>query len=261
MDLTLIGLIMAVIAFIFGIPGNLKGLIDLTNHLKDSRKDKYSEKVGKTDAKKLLESYPLQELNGMDASNESQLIEILSNNLYISDKGYVRTGIVSNIGCSIFLDIFSPSTILNNRGLMAKAMADKVLEIERTTKKKIDIIAVPKMGNVLLADQVAQIVNKPIVIVRLTNAIRFGYPFEGYPQSGQNCIIIDDVASDGNFLGACVTKLRQYGVKVHNCLCLYQRTDGDALKELTTKNVKLHYFFSLDDNHLSNYINKNDDRK
>lgn len=258
MDVAISSLIVAIVAAIIGIPSALTAIHEIRKRKKAKELEENAKKVPQEDAIKFLDAYNLN----LDDNNLSELLKsILSNNLYVSDKGYSRTGIMSNVGSSIFLDIFSASTNVKNREILAKLLCKKIQQIERDYKVHFDIISVPKMGNTLLGDAVARILNRPLVVVRNTKAIRFGYPFEGYPQTGQTTILVDDISCDGSFLKTCVDKLRHYGLKVFHCACLYNRSDGDAKKELEAKNVSLHYYHEFDDDNLKNYINQTDDNE
>jgi orotate phosphoribosyltransferase len=112
-----------------------------------------------------------------------------------------------------------------------------------------DKIAVPKLGNVILAESVASWLAVPLVIVRQESNlfIRGGHPLEGKLASDDRVLLLDDVASDGEFLARCVSHIEDFSAKVVGVLCVVNRTDANAERVLGIKGIKLMSILQMSD--------------
>ena len=190
----------------------------------------------------------------LTSNKEHQRVSaIFCENTHKYDGNSSKTGLVSDVGCSHFLDLFSACTKANTRNILCSILHKRIKEIEALLYR-FDFIAVPKEGNVLLADALCQCSGKPILIVR-SKPIRFDYPFEGDFQAGKNVLIVDDIGSDGNFLLNHILTLRKFGAKVNAAICLVNRTDGNAEKILTDNKLSYYYLYSLNDDILQRATN------
>jgi orotate phosphoribosyltransferase len=115
-----------------------------------------------------------------------------------------------------------------------------------------DKIAVPKLGNVILAESVASRLGVPLIIVRQDTHlfIRGGHSLEGKLSPGEKVLLIDDVASEAEFLVRCLNQLRKFQATLVGSLCVVNRTEGDAKSVHKKIGVPFTYILELNDNEL-----------
>ena len=167
------------------------------------------------------------------------VLQILSRFIFVSHHGRVTVGALDQFEISLFLDLFSACTFARYRRSLASVMARHIRSITRAEKPVL--IAVPKEGNVLLADAVARKLRIGLIVVRtLVPAIRFGDPVEGKIAAGSCVIIVDDIASDGELLVRTAGHVRSHGGRVSLCLCMVERMDGNSRERLAVHDVRLY---------------------
>lgn len=235
-----------VIGVIFTAIAAIVGLIALTHQVKSRR----SSKINKAPKESVLKILTRSQVGPENTKHDFSVIDVASKFVFLSPKGTFNTGLFSKVTASVFLDLFSACTDLNNRSILAESLSNKVKELENQLSITFDCVAVPKEGNVLLGDRVARMLSLPLVVVRSGKAIRFGYPLEGNMSPGWSVILVDDISSDGRFLKTCITRLRKYGAVVGHCFCVFERTDGNTSELLSDLNVKLHHIRQINDEDL-----------
>lgn len=183
---------------------------------------------------------------GGGSRRKEAAVRVLAKFVFVSHQGRVVVGALDQFNISLFLDLFSAATFPAYRRVVADLIVDHV----RGTKfhEQPTHVAVPKEGNVLLADEVARQLKIPIVVVRaLVPAIRFGDPVEGMIAANACVIVVDDIASDGELLVRTVAALRGHGARVSNCFCAVERVDGNSRERLASHSVLLHAPILLDE--------------
>ena len=115
-----------------------------------------------------------------------------------------------------------------------------------------DKIAVPKLGNVILGESVATRLGLPLVIVRQDERlfIKGGHSLEGKLAAGERVLILDDVASDAEFLARCVDQLRAFQATVLGVLCIVNRPEGSVKAALNSAAVPFEFIVELADREL-----------
>lgn len=199
---------------------------------RQSRRSLYTLNVSPQEAQTLLSS--------AIPSLDPRLMEILSQFIFVNRSGPFNTGLFSTVRNSVFLDVFSPATVPELRLTLAHALTKRVRAMARDTGRDPSCVAVPKEGNVLLAAECARQLALPLVVVRSGKSIRFGYPLEGLVTNGMTAVIIDDVLSDGEFIGRCADRLHEHGVKVFDAVFLVERTDNTARRTLERRQLQVY---------------------
>ncbi len=183
---------------------------------------------------------------GQGSRRKAAAVRVLVKFVFVSHQGRVVVGALDQFEISLFLDLFSAATFPAYRRVVANLIVDHV----RGTKfhERPTHVAVPKEGNVLLADEVARQLKLPIVVVRaLVPAIRFGDPVEGMIAANACVVMVDDIASDGELLVRTVAALRGHGARIANCFCSAERLDGNSRERLANHSVVLHAPILLDE--------------
>jgi orotate phosphoribosyltransferase len=173
-------------------------------------------------------------------------MQILARYVFVSHNGRVIVGALDQFEISLFLDLFSACTHPPYRRSVAKLI---VGHIRHTNFPEPPThVAVPKEGNVLLADEVARRMKLSLLVVRtMVPAIRFGDPVEGMVAAGACVVIVDDIAYDGELLVRTVAGLRAHGARVTNCFCAVERMDGNGRERLGQHHVNLHAPIQIDE--------------
>jgi orotate phosphoribosyltransferase len=176
---------------------------------------------------------------------DTRVLDILSRFVFVNHGGRVVTGALDQFEISLFLDLFSACTLVPYRETIARTVARAVTAC---STEPATYVAVPKEGNVLLADAVARRLKKHLLVVRaLVPAIRFGDPVEGTIAAGACVVVVDDIASDGELLVRTVAHLRAHGARVSNVVCAVERLDGNSRERLVAHDVTLHAPIQLDE--------------
>ena len=166
---------------------------------------------------------------------------------------------VATIGTPIkvthFVDFLSATTNRAGRALLERC---GIRWIKLGFSAMPDKIAVPKLGNVLLADAIASRLGIPLIIVRqdVSVFIRGGQPFEGIVSAGEKVLIVDDVASDGEFLVSAAAQIQSAQASLLGVFCLVNRREGNAKSALAERNIELSYIEEIDDIELSKHSEK-----
>lgn len=196
----------------------------------------------------LQETVNPMQLAGGIPEVEQRVIDIASQNVYVSPTGTgSNVGLMSSMVATVFLDLFSAATHRPSRLALAEAVAKTVRSACALRHTSFDALAVPKEGNVLLADEAARLLELPLLVVRTARAIRFGDPIEGLRPTGRRVAVVDDISSDGGMLKACIDSLRAAGFNVSDCCCVFERTDGDARQVLDAAGVTLRALNQIDE--------------
>ena len=144
-----------------------------------------------------------------------------------------------------FVDLLSAVCESDDREILDRLLARWI----HLLGVKPDKVAVPKLGNVILAMTVAQRLRAPLAIVRQEAKHEIGRPspFDGKVEAGDKVLLVDDVASDGVFLRVCVERLRSASAQVIAVIVLVNRTEGSAATDLEKAQIPFHALISLGD--------------
>lgn len=148
-----------------------------------------------------------------------------------------------------FVDFLSAATTTEGKRLLERC-ALRWIKLHFLTLP--DKFAVPKLGNVILAEAIASRLAVPLVIIRQESNlfIRGGHPLEGKLASDDKVLLVDDIASDGEFLARCVSHIQAFKATVLGVLCLVNRADANAKQVLASKHIDLAYIVELADKDL-----------
>lgn len=232
-------IIIGLASFVFTAVGSIAAIIAIRRH--DLPKPRTI--VGTVDPKPALR---LLGRRVRPSHAEAAALRILARFVFVNHDGPVTVGALDQFEISLFLDLFSAATYVEYRQKLARLIAGHIRATpfhERPMQ-----IAVPKEGNVLLADAVAQELELSLVVVRtMVPAIRFGDPVEGMLLAGACVVIVDDIASDGELLVRTVGHIRTHGGRVSSCFCAVERMDGNSRERLAQHGVELHAPIQLDE--------------
>jgi orotate phosphoribosyltransferase len=153
----------------------------------------------------------------------------------------------SGIHVRYYIDFLSAITRPNERRALERSL---VRWLHLHLRAKPHRIAVPKLGNVLLAETVARRLRIPLVIVRQDKDyfVR-GDGVDGDILPSERVLIVDDVASDCDFLARCVDVLRQARANVVGIMVLVDRKEGRCAS-LAEDDLEFSAIVSLGDDEL-----------
>ena len=147
-----------------------------------------------------------------------------------------------------FVDFLSAVTDRRQRDKLERCMTRWITLklVEQPTK-----VEVPKLGNVILADAVARRLRVPVVIVRQdeTTFVRGGDPFDGQIGESDRVVLIDDVASDAEFLMRCIRQLRRVRARLLGVAVLVLREEGSCV-EVLREEAAFTYILAINDQFL-----------
>jgi orotate phosphoribosyltransferase len=183
---------------------------------------------------------------GSSTASEA-VLNVISRFIFVSGTG--RTALFGTLGrieSSVFLDFLTACTDPGLRKVIAGLIVDSFRDC--TVREKPTYVAVPKEGNVLLADEVAKQLNLGLVIVRtIVPAIRFGNPIEGTLAHGAYVIIVDDIVTHGAMLVRVAQRVRRYGGRIEQAFCAVELTDYHPKDRLKACDVDLFAPIKLDE--------------
>lgn len=172
-----------------------------------------------------------------------QEIERLFSRYVDYSKGGRPIGRDGRIRIEYFLDLLSAVHVEADLITISEFFSKEL--VQHANLEACDFIAVPKVGNGLLAEAVAGRIKKRSVFVR--HSILFGRWLEGPARSGQQALLIDDIACDGEMLCEAIGSLRKSGVYVKEVWVLVDRAEGDASIRLGEIGVGYKSIFQLVD--------------
>lgn len=145
-----------------------------------------------------------------------------------------------------FIDFFSASVSKSSRTLLERCATRWIRLSAGPIPQKI---AVPKLGNVLLAADIADRLGVPLVIIRQISdhVLKPADPFEGELGPGDRVLLVDDVASDGKFLEVAASEIRRRHANVSSVLVLVNRLEGTARATLNSSGIQFNPILEIDD--------------
>ncbi|MCP9837438.1 hypothetical protein KBY84_08015 [Cyanobium sp. N.Huapi 1H5] len=148
----------------------------------------------------------------------------------------------------LFIDFFSASVDKSSRTLLERCVTRWIRLNFTSIPEKI---AVPKLGNVLLAADVADRLGVPLVVVRQLQGqnLKPYDPFEGELKPGDHVLLVDDVASDGEFLEVAISELQKRHANV-SVLVLVNRLEGTARDKLASSGIQFNPILDEEDSTL-----------
>jgi orotate phosphoribosyltransferase len=162
------------------------------------------------------------------------------------------------IRVSMFIDLLSASHIDGHLKIMTEALSGFILETVSNlaptltavdkSKEEACIIIGPKRGNSLLIRECARKLG--IISGFAKEQPLFGRWLEGVIPPSSRVVIADDISSDGELLLNVVERVRDAGHRIHACVVLIDRREGDAVSLLRRHGVELRSLMNLDDEDL-----------
>lgn len=160
-------------------------------------------------------------------------------------KGGKLIGRDGRIRVTHFLDLLSAAhsdpILFELRDILIKC-------ISKRQKSEYVAVVAPKKGNVLLAKEVGRSLNKRTASVR--DNVLFDKWFDGELRSGELVVMVDDIASDGEFFRDAIINLRRLGIHTDAVYAIVDRAEGDCAEVLKEEGIRYEYVYRLDDGHL-----------
>ena len=107
-------------------------------------------------------------------------------------------------------------------------VARNIKEDIKTGKLKVDIVAGPAMGGIIAAWEVARQLGLPAIFTERDDngvmTLRRGFEI----QSGQNCLIVEDVVTTGKSSMECASTLEAAGAVITGLACVVDRRTDEA---------------------------------
>jgi orotate phosphoribosyltransferase len=147
-----------------------------------------------------------------------------------------------------FVDLLSAAHVERDLHVMTAAIA-QLIGGPLFLPESVDTVVGPKRGNSLLIRALAQHLGLASMYVK-TQPL-FGYWLEGVFEPSANCILVDDLASDGEFLVETVERVRERGHRLTDAYFLLVRTDTPLVATLEDANVRVHALCAADDRQLA----------
>lgn len=162
-----------------------------------------------------------------------------------------RVGYIDRQDIGVYLDLHSAACDPNKRASLGTALGDFIRQVAAKPGLANVSLASPREGNLLVGSAAAQHLGLNFLMVRTGSAPRFGYPIEGVFLPGTTAILVDDLCMEATFLARCVKLLRRYGLNISQCICLFERLDGNAREGLADVAVEMHSMYQIDDDELA----------
>jgi orotate phosphoribosyltransferase len=145
-----------------------------------------------------------------------------------------------------YIDFMSAATLPDRKALLERCML-RWIKLKFSTLPAI--IAVSKLGNVILAEAIARRLNRPLLLVRQDTHlfIRGGHSLEGRLAAGDRVLLVEDVASDGVYLLRCLEQMRAFQAEIVGVMCLVNRGEGNSVAVLAEAQVPFTFVEQLDD--------------
>jgi len=136
-----------------------------------------------------------------------------------------------------FVDLQTASTKAESYPTLVRCMYGLVSR--RLNSGLPDFVAVPKLGNVILASALARRMNRPLVIVRHDEiALITDCLCDGELRNGATGILVDDVASEGVFLDDCIKNIQNCGAQIAQAFVLVERKElADSEEDVAQKRL------------------------
>ena len=147
-----------------------------------------------------------------------------------------------------FVDLMSAAHIDRDLHVMTSALA-QLVGGPLFLPESINTVVGPKRGNSLLIRSLAQHLGLASMYVK-TQPL-FGYWLEGVFEPNAKCILVDDVASDGEFLVDVVERVRERGHLVTDAYFLLVRTDTPVSETLEDAGIAVHALSTANDRELA----------
>ncbi|HEY3143555.1 MAG TPA: phosphoribosyltransferase family protein [Acidimicrobiales bacterium] len=109
------------------------------------------------------------------------------------------------------------------------------------------LIAVPKLGNVVLASTVARRLGLPLVVVYQGSHDLRSRTFDGVVQAGERVLVVDDVSADATFHQQVIERLQRENVHVVGVVVLVDRPEGGCARMFEDAGIPFFPVLSLDD--------------
>lgn len=169
----------------------------------------------------------------------SRYIEFVRGGKLIGRDGRIRVEYFVNLLMAVHDD--------GNLRNLGKILAEKIrngVELDQMRS-----VAGPKRGNCLLIREVGRQLKKNTLFVR--NSMLFGGWTEGVAERGEQVILVDDVASDGEVLLDAVENLRKSGIYPAAVFVLVDRPEGDCAAMLHEERITYSYVMQVTDSNLA----------
>jgi orotate phosphoribosyltransferase len=169
----------------------------------------------------------------------SQVLLPVDNNLYI--EGLVRNytqvlpeqvliGIhdtkKGKVKTRYYVDILSACCDSKTRRKLSQMIVIRLTDVMRQNKHTFDAIAVPARGNMLLAVEVADLLDKPIVVFGDLAGVKFPERMQAMQSMPQRYIIVDGLSASGEEILHVANMIKSIGGQVHFVFTVIDRCFG-----------------------------------
>jgi len=188
-----------------------------------------------------------------DANNIEKTLNELLARCTIEEK--VGVGNIEQIEVQKYVDAMSMSTDPQHAELLARHLTTfwrKLLTKESTMIKnpRFDLVVTPKGGSPLLGYEFSKIMQTPFALHTSDNKkfhsknekLFFHSLFDCHntPKEGATALIVDDSATGGRKVLAAISALKRCGIKVTDCLVLFEPTIKGVRTRLNEQGIALH---------------------
>lgn len=208
----------------------LAGRIAAIDYFDNAPKD-YQDRVEAPAPSRIGEAKALASKGQLEQSLSLIVREHLLKGGVARDEGYAET----RKFVRYYVDLMEAATDPPKREVLGDLLAKKIA----TQGFEYDRVVGIKMGNVLLAAEVAHRLQKPLALVKGDLTYKMGYPFDGAVVPDSRVVLVDDVASDASVLLDAIRQLHLHRVQVLSVVALVERTEGDAAEKLGKINCRL----------------------
>jgi orotate phosphoribosyltransferase len=162
-----------------------------------------------------------------------------------------EAGTYKSVRVKWFVDFLSAVSNPEERGVLDRWLT-RWIWLKRLQPSRI---AAPKLGNVVLASTVARRLGLPLVVVyqQLPGGLHTR-DFDGEVRRGDSVLLVDDVASDSQFLMQVVDRLRRADARILGVVVLASRAEGDCASALGGASVPFYPVLKVDDAALAKLV-------
>lgn len=240
---------MEIAVFALGAIGALVGILTLLVNFNQYRLQKIQKDGGSPGIK--LDPSKADKILRSEVTSDP--VRAIAANYIFVESEKKGVGYIDKLNIGVYLDMHSAACDPKKRETLGLTLAEFVQqELGINALQGVSLVS-PREGNLLVGAAAAQHLGLNFLMIRTGRAPRFGYPIEGQFSPGSTAILVDDLVMEGSFLSRCVKLLRRYGLNVSNCVCLFERLDGDAREGLEGVSVKLHSKYQIDDDELARF--------
>lgn len=163
----------------------------------------------------------------------------------------VLVGSTHQVRSDSFIDLMGASADPANARLFANALAQRWREqviAGEARQPDFDFVAASKRGSPLLAYEFAQRLHKPLLLHSAESKfatdenpeLSASFDFATPPSPNARILIVDDSTTGGEKVMSIVSKLREFGYQVTDCLVVFEPNVKNAREILRDQGITLH---------------------